>query len=86
MAEVRIAAGTFVNLYTATGITPGAQLRATNKQPNDVRLYSTGEQPNETVNDWLPLLFRHVPAVTAVGAAGAWAYAVADAAIDVVAV
>lgn len=82
MTNVTLPAGTWVDLYTATGITVGLQLTVQNITSRDVRLSATAIEPVVT-DDHIPLTYGHGLAVNEAGDAGAWALALAGGAVDV---
>ena len=82
MSNVKLPARTWVDLYAATGITVGVQIKTINITPNDVRLADTATEPTPN-DDHIPLLFGRGVFENDIGDAGAWAMCVAGGAIDV---
>ena len=82
MANVKLPAKTPVDLYAATLITVGAQIKVTNLTPDSVRTYSTVGSPTVT-DDHYPCEFRASPVVNQVGDVGAWAMSMTGGGVDV---
>lgn len=82
MANVKLPAKTYVDLYAATGFTVGAQICVTNLTPDQVRVFDTASEPT-TSDDFYPCTWRHAPVKNTGGDAGAWAYSVTGGAVDV---
>ena len=82
MSNVKLPPRTWVDLYAATGITVGVQIKTINVNPNDVRLAYTALEPVVS-DDHVPLLFGRGVYQNEIGDLGAWAMCVAGGAIDV---
>ena len=82
MTNVTLPKRTWVDLYDATGITPGTQIQVMNITPNDVRLAATALEPTPPY-DHVPLLFGRGSLVNETTDAGAWALCLAGGAVDV---
>ena len=82
MEIVKLPAGTWVDLYAATGINVGVQLDVVNITPDDVKLASTAAEPTPT-DPHLPLIFNSGKAISDQSNLGAWALSVSGGAINV---
>lgn len=80
MSNVTLTANVPVDLYAATGITVGTQLRVSNISTSDVRL-STSELGLD--NDHI-VMNMYEQAVNKSGDSGAWAVSKSDGAINIV--
>lgn len=82
MANVKLPARTWVDLYAATGITVGVQINTINLTSNDIRLAETATEPTG-LTDHIPLLFGRGTAQNDVADAGAWAFCMSGGGVDV---
>lgn len=84
MANVKLPSNQYVDLYSASGITPGTQIQVLNITPNDVRLYDVASPT--PASDHIPVLFNGSVAQNDSGDLNAVALCVAGGAVDVRAV
>lgn len=82
MANVILPAETYVDLYAATGIAVGVQIKVVNLSPNTVQLFSTAATPVPS-DDVFPLPFRGIATENDAGDPGAWARSISSGAVDV---
>ena len=80
--NITLPKATWVNLYTATGISVGTQIETINLTPSDIRLASTAIEPIVS-DDHIPLLFGRGKGLNDAGDAGAWAMCISGGAVDV---
>ena len=84
MARVLLPARTWVNLYTATGITVGKQLKIIKMTSGDPILASTASEPDIAGgDDYINLNHELQISFNENGDLGAWALSVSGDAIDV---
>lgn len=81
MANVNLPANTWVDLYTATGLSVGTQIRVLNITSRPVRLASTASTPT-TSDDHVPLPFNTTK-INNTTDLGAWALSISGGAVDV---